>query len=427
MTFANPSYLWALWGLLVPLVIHLWSKREARTIKVGSVQFLDESHSRQSKRIHINEWVLLALRMAIVALAVLTMAGPQWRTKGKADRISYLVEPSLIDQDGLSAILDSLVVHSKVRLLQDGFPLWEPGMEVPSTDIQYYWQLIQKMDSLPQDSLVVFAQGHLRGIKGKRPSTHKKIHWVAVGGQGERQLPLLAQGDPKKPTLISLVGNAHGMGYGKEVLDRDFVLNPQRDSLVFGTGESAQMVAYVPQSPITVHIHSEPTPGSDQAYIRAALSALSSHLQREIHIQEFRDSTETTDSPADLNIWLRESPPGKVQGRWLIYMEDPLAAHLIEPKGEGRFHLTSTLTTENTVEGHFVHQLLPLLLGDKTWTTRVGELDVRQMDPKELEARYVKPQKKREQAGLRDMLPWVLIALGLLLGVERLLSRIKGQ
>ena len=43
MSFAHPLYLWTLLGLLVPIAIHLWSKKEAKTIKIGSVQLLSES------------------------------------------------------------------------------------------------------------------------------------------------------------------------------------------------------------------------------------------------------------------------------------------------------------------------------------------------------------------------------------------------
>lgn len=409
------------------MAIHLWSKREARTIKVGSVQFLDQTHSRESRRIQIKEWVLLALRMGIVALVVGIMAGPHWRTLGTKERVSYLVEPALIGQDGLSALLDSLSAENTVRLLGDGFPLWEPGMEIPSMDPPSYWQLVQKMDSLPQDSLVVFARGHLRGIKGKRPSTHKKIHWVIMDPPGGQQLPLMAMGDPREPVLVSLVGNGQGMGYKKEILEGDFALNSQGDSLAISSGDAPRMVPYVPPTPIRVHIHSDTAGGSGQAYLRAALSALSTHLQREIQIQGFSEGEKAADSTADLNIWLRGDPPGKAQGRWLIYKADSLADRLIEPIGGERYHLTAALGTENTVEGHFAHQLLPLVLGDEALNKRVGELDFRQMDPRELQMSHMEPQNKRERATLMDLLPWALIALVLLLGVERLLSRIKGQ
>src|SRR5690606_9538570 len=105
MVFANPSYLWALWGLLVPLAIHLWSKKEAKTIKIGSIQLLDESNSRQSNSIQMNEWLLLLLRMLIVGLVVLLMAGPQWRTYKNKDQVTYFVEPSLADEPTLTKVL----------------------------------------------------------------------------------------------------------------------------------------------------------------------------------------------------------------------------------------------------------------------------------------------------------------------------------
>ncbi|MEP0086438.1 MAG: BatA domain-containing protein, partial [Maribacter dokdonensis] len=81
MSFAHPSYLWALLGLLVPIAIHLWSKKEAKTIKIGSVQWLSESKSKQSSSIQLNEWWLLVLRMGIISLLVLLMAKPQWHSK----------------------------------------------------------------------------------------------------------------------------------------------------------------------------------------------------------------------------------------------------------------------------------------------------------------------------------------------------------
>ena len=81
MSFAHPSYLWALLGLLVPIAIHLWSKKEAKTIKIGSVQLLSESKSRQSSSIQLNEWWLLLLRIGIISLLVVLLAKPQWYSK----------------------------------------------------------------------------------------------------------------------------------------------------------------------------------------------------------------------------------------------------------------------------------------------------------------------------------------------------------
>ena len=59
MTFLNPTYLWGLLGLAVPLAIHLWSKMEGKTIKIGSIQLLTEANPKQASSIHLNELFLL--------------------------------------------------------------------------------------------------------------------------------------------------------------------------------------------------------------------------------------------------------------------------------------------------------------------------------------------------------------------------------
>jgi hypothetical protein len=50
MAFLNPLYLWALLGLAIPVAIHLWSRKEGRTIKVGSIKFLKGIGSQTSQQ-----------------------------------------------------------------------------------------------------------------------------------------------------------------------------------------------------------------------------------------------------------------------------------------------------------------------------------------------------------------------------------------
>ena len=96
MFFANTMYLWALLGLAVPVAIHLWSKNEGKTIKVGSISLLKESETTQNNTLHLNEWILLLLRMLAVALLVFILAGPFAKAKTKRQDLVYLVEPGLI-------------------------------------------------------------------------------------------------------------------------------------------------------------------------------------------------------------------------------------------------------------------------------------------------------------------------------------------
>ena len=51
MEFLNATYLWGLLGILLPLAIHLWSRKKVVTIKVGSIKLLQASEPKQNSNI----------------------------------------------------------------------------------------------------------------------------------------------------------------------------------------------------------------------------------------------------------------------------------------------------------------------------------------------------------------------------------------
>lgn len=76
----------------VPLLIHLWQRRQRREIPWGAMQFLQLAWRKQARRLHLEQWLLLVLRMLILAGIVLAAAGPFWR---RAARIDDPNEPTL--------------------------------------------------------------------------------------------------------------------------------------------------------------------------------------------------------------------------------------------------------------------------------------------------------------------------------------------
>ncbi|WP_318345583.1 BatA domain-containing protein [Flagellimonas baculiformis] len=428
MVFANPSYLWALWGLLVPLAIHLWSKKEAKTIKIGSIQLLDESNSRQSSSLQLNEWFLLLLRMLIIALAVMLMAGPQWRTHKNRDLVTYIVEPSLVGHHTLDKVLDSLNETSEVLLLKNGFPEWEMDMENPGAETPNYWQLAQKMDSLPSDSIVIFAHTRVQGFKSARPSTHKKINWVIMEPENLEETPLIALGNDQDIELVSMVGDGQNNLFKKQKLSSGFSLTENKDSLSLETDNGTKIIGHSVLNPIKVSLYSDTETETQTRYIEASLAALSNYLQRDINVQTLRGDEQPDGSPADLNIWLRSDSSDAFSGKWLVFHEDPLAKRLIVPgTQEERYHLTNRLTAENTVEEHFAEQLLTLLDLDADIEEEVLKADFRQMDASELKPNYVEPKSKRKRATFKDMSHWAFLALLIVMMVERVVAHLKKQ
>ncbi|MBC73875.1 BatA domain-containing protein [Muricauda ruestringensis] len=423
MVFANPSYLWALLGLLVPLAIHLWSKKEAKTIKIGSIQLLDESNSRQSSSIQLNEWLLLLLRMLMVALIVLLMAGPQWRTKGDRKQVTYLVEASLANDASISQILDSLQENSPVFLLANGFPAWEADGDYQMHKEQpNYWQLVQKMDSLRSDSIVVFTKALQKGFRSMRPNTQKKIHWVVTDTEGIQDQPLMAFKGKDGIELVTVSSSGKTTKTNKNVWDDGFeVIN---DSLRLLSDEP-KIVPLKKLDTLHVNMFVEAEFEREGNYIEASFKALSTFLKREIRIHK---QDESINNQADLNVVLGNTDNNQLEGKQLVYQENPLSEELIEAGPEKNlFYLTSRLNPKNTMEQRLPEQLLQLLELDSDVRNLVASSDIRQMDEGQLRPNYVEPKRKRERATLLDISFWIFGILAVLMIVERLLSNYKKQ
>ena len=68
--------LWGLAAATIPIVIHLLNRRRHQSIEWGAMKFLLESMAQQSKRVRVEELLLMLLRMGLLALLALAMAQP---------------------------------------------------------------------------------------------------------------------------------------------------------------------------------------------------------------------------------------------------------------------------------------------------------------------------------------------------------------
>jgi hypothetical protein len=67
VTFLNPGFLFGLLGMSVPLVIHLLSRRTARRVDFSSLEFLRNLEKKSLRRVRVRQWLLLAVRMLVIA------------------------------------------------------------------------------------------------------------------------------------------------------------------------------------------------------------------------------------------------------------------------------------------------------------------------------------------------------------------------
>lgn len=67
-----------------PILIHLWNRRHHRQTAWAAMEFLLKALEQNTRRLFFEQWLLLAIRTAIIVLLVLAVAEPYWKHSGLA-------------------------------------------------------------------------------------------------------------------------------------------------------------------------------------------------------------------------------------------------------------------------------------------------------------------------------------------------------
>ena len=344
MFFANPMYLWALLGLAVPVAIHLWSKDEGKTIKVGSIANLRESENAQTKTLQLNEWLLLLLRMLAIALVVFILAEPFVKSKIKNQELVYLVEPELLKIDTFKASMDSLAESKTVKLFLEDFPEYNAADSVKTVEVNY-WQLAQDFERLKADSLVVYSQTLLNGFKGKRPEITENVNWVTIDSSQNTAGTVALTQLQDSVEVLEVKSTKQQLRYKKSVRDFAAIQNLETD------------LEIQPLDTLQVYTFAEDSLQTDLKFLKTGFEALSTYLKRPIAVTDIAPN----ESPQEgILIWLSPSDTPEFSGSLLDYQPNAFASDLIVKNGT-YFSLTQNLTRKNVVEQHLAEHLLPLI------------------------------------------------------------------
>ncbi|HUY87210.1 MAG TPA: BatA domain-containing protein [Pirellulales bacterium] len=106
MSFVQIGFLGALAAMAIPIVIHLVFRQKTRQVELGTLRFLRVVLERNARRRRVMRWLLLALRLACVALLAVLFARPYWlgfRAAGEKSTVAVLIDRSAtmeLKQDG---------------------------------------------------------------------------------------------------------------------------------------------------------------------------------------------------------------------------------------------------------------------------------------------------------------------------------------
>lgn len=166
-----PLGLAALAAALLPLLIHLARRQESRLTSFAALRWL-RAQPKPRQRIRIDEWPLLLVRLLLLALLALWMAGLAWQ--GADDRRPrVLVSPAL---DDAARRMLKLPEDAQAHWLAVGFPaLEQPRPLAPQAEAS----LLREFDAaLPAAApLTVFVPAIWGDVDGQRPILSRQVEW----------------------------------------------------------------------------------------------------------------------------------------------------------------------------------------------------------------------------------------------------------
>lgn len=429
MIFANATYLWGLLGLLLPIAIHLWSRKKVKTIKVGSTKLLQASEPKQTSSIKLNELLLLFLRLLIIFLLVFILAVPSISKTEKNVAINYVIEPSLLNEDRMSSMLDTIPKES-VRILENGFPSWDEYEDKEFPKSPFYWQLAQQIHSIASDSIVVFSKGFMKGVKGKRPTIKANTRWITFEQNTAAQKTLEVTHKESYVEVLSSSGDGSILSFKKDTISLDsdlIVMNTSKDSIRLKSSNSKSWLALQRNTPIQIGIVNNDSLQEQIRYFKAAYHGISKFLNRHVEIEILNSLDDVSDYDFDTLISF-DTLAVTSEATILMYSPDEFADELIE-KGPTRniFHLTKLLDSENIVYEHLPERLLRLLDLNIDLEEIIKSNDLRTLAENELQPLKSEEKLLKNTAGIFQLTPWLWMLFILVVVLERILSKLRKQ
>ncbi|MGY0635237.1 BatA domain-containing protein [Luteimonas sp. A478] len=170
-----PAALAALAALLLPLLIHLARHSQMAPTPFAAMRWLRQA-ARPQRRVRIEEWPLLLLRLLLLALLALWLARPVLH--GEQDVAGWTVAVPGVDAGQVRALSEGT---EPPRWLAPGFPPLDqsaPEGQVPVAS------LLRQLDAElpPEASLTVAVPEWLHGMDAQRPQLSRPVAWHVLPG-----------------------------------------------------------------------------------------------------------------------------------------------------------------------------------------------------------------------------------------------------
>ena len=261
MSFVHPALAFGVAIGVVPIIIHLLTRRRHKVVRWGAMKYLLAVIEENSRRVQIEDLILLALRVLTIVLLALTLARPIWSPTGSArpaePRLAVLLidnSPSMSsDRGGASRfdlarkwarqLIDELPANSEVAIVPMAGVAADGDAENPSPPIRDLGQAGRVIDELPLSAsradpgramrlaAKVLGNTALRNRSVFVLSDFQADDWSGAGGVAKDLRAVLADG------VTDLVA----VQCADERIDNAGISDVERDGRLFKTANAAHV------------------------------------------------------------------------------------------------------------------------------------------------------------------------------------------
>jgi hypothetical protein len=328
MTFTNPIALAALAGIVIPVAIHLLSRKEGKLIRIGSLRHLEETSTRQFKSIKLNEVLLLALRSLLIVWLALWLSGAQWNTSEAQGAKWLLIEPGLEHEASLASITDSLTTQGfELRAWANEFPQLKDSTATPP---QNYWALLEALQQKPLSEAVIVSANRAQAFQGKRIELPENIRWISAPLPDHEFVLAATEIKPDSVWVRTGTSGAEGTTFASKKLARGEV----KDTLT-------------PMNTIHIALCIDRQYAYDGRIIKAALSALQQSVP-DIFVINNIEGTTLPAQDLDWVIWLRNDPPPATNAQSIV-LNTHTPGKFLQQKEAGRWIINRRLLPDMAV------------------------------------------------------------------------------
>lgn len=411
MQFVNAIWLWGLAGLIVPIGIHLLSRKQGKVIRFGSIRHLDETSTRKFRAIRLNEFVLLTLRCLLIVLLVLLLAGIQFPASKKKHKW-LLIERGLENDPEYAQMIDSLKENGfQVKSLSEVMSANRHTVTTEKTD---YWNLIRKLE--PGADVVVLSYNYVDGFIGKRISLPDGVRWLSADPDSMQYV--LKAVKPSDDSIVIRSGNSRS---DKTSFQN---LNTANQDLDFAILE--------PRDTILVVVVFDSSYEYDKKILIAALQAVQKKSLVSLQAEAIPADEWAEEGQHDWTIWLSEKALPEMTGNLIQVDEnnEQQESLFLQTNASSKctWLLTKRLNEEIALQQNLAVQLAMILQHEEKYDDRMKQFD-RRVLPEKLRWSSLPEEPGALKAGSDNMAgaKYISIALLLILFAERLLAFKRDQ